>query len=71
MLWFSTTGESPPQFAGLYCDRQDGAYVLTFVHPGGSETATTFDDEDTMIGEAVRLHIELVGRGWRVLPRTT
>ena len=71
MLWFSNAGaQSSSQFIGLDCGRHEGAYVLTLVHPGGSETRTIFDDEDTMIGEAVGLHIELMRRGWRALPRT-
>ena len=72
MLWFSNAGaESPSRFGGLDCARQDGTYVLTLVHPGGSETRTICDDEDTMIGEAVGLHIELMRHGWRAFPRTT
>ncbi|MCZ6455668.1 MAG: hypothetical protein O6650_00285 [Actinobacteria bacterium] len=43
---------------------------MTVVDPDGSETRTTFDDEDAMTAEAVRIHLGLEHLGWRVLPRT-
>ena len=70
MLWFINEREDPSQRIGLDCRREDGAYVLTVVDPDGSETATKFNDEDTMIAEAVRIHLGLTHRGWRTLPRT-
>ena len=70
MVWFVNEREDRSQRIGLQCRRKDRAYVLTFVDPDGSETPTTFDDEDTMIAEAVRIHLGLVHRGWRALPRT-
>ena len=70
MLWFVNEREARSQCIGLDCRREDGAYVVIVVDPDGSETRTTFDDEDTMTAEAVRIHLGLVDRGWRVLPRT-
>jgi len=70
MLWFINEREDPSQCIGLHCRREDGAYVVTVVDPDGSETRTTFDDEDTMTAEAVRIHLGLVNRGWRALART-
>ena len=71
MVWFVNERAARSQRIGLHCRREDGAYVLTVADPDGSETRTTFDDEDTMIAEAVRIHLGLVNRGWRALPRTT
>ena len=68
MVWFVNEHEARSQRIGLHCRRANGAYVLTVVDPDGSETRTTFDDEDTMIAEAVRIHLGLVHRGWRPLP---
>ncbi len=70
MVWFVNEREDRSQRIGLHCHREDGAYVMTVVDLDGSETATTFDDEDAMTAEAVRIHLGLVNRGWRVLPRT-
>ena len=70
MVWFVNDREDPSQRVGLHCHRENGAYVVTIVDPDGSETATTFDDEDSMTTEAVRIHLGLVNRGWRALPRT-
>ena len=70
MVWFVNELEPEPQHIGLDCRQEDGTYVLTVVDPDGSATRTTFDDEDTMTAEAVRIHFGLVDRGWRVLPRT-
>ena len=70
MVWFVNECEDRPQRIGLECRREDGVYVLTVTGLGGSETSTTFDHEDTMIAEAVRIHLGLVHRGWRALPRT-
>ena len=70
MVWFVNEREDWSQRMGLQCRREDGAYVLTVVDPDGSETQTTFDDEDTMIAAAVRIHLGLVHRGWRALPST-
>ena len=70
MVWFVNEGEDPSQRIGLQCRREEGAYVLTVMDPDGSETRTTFDDEDAMIAETVRLHLELECRGGRALSRT-
>ncbi len=70
MLWFIDEREDPSQRTGLHCHQENGAYVVTVVDPDGSETRTTFDDEDSMTAEAVRIHLGLERRGWRALPRT-
>ena len=70
MVWFVNEGEDRSQRIGLHCRREDGVYVLTVVDPDGSETPTTFDDEDTMVADAMRIQLGLVRRGWRALPRT-
>ena len=70
MVWFVNEREARSKRIGLYCSREDGSYVLTVVNPDRSESRTTFDDEDTMIAEAVRIQLELVDRGWRALPST-
>ena len=70
MVWFVNECEDRLQRIGLQCRREDGICVLTVMNPDGSETPTTFDDADTMIAEAVRIHVDLVQRGWRALPRT-
>ena len=70
MLWFVNDRENRSQRIGLRCHRQNGAYVVTVVDPDGSETQTTFDNEDSMTAEAVRIHLGLEHRGWRALPRT-
>jgi len=70
MLWFIDEREDPSQRIGLHCHQEHGAYVVTVVDPDGSETRTAFDDEDSMTAEAVRIHLGLERRGWRVLPRT-
>ena len=62
MVWFVNERDARSQRIGLDCRREDGAYVLTVVDPDGSETRATFDDEDTMIVEAVRIHLGLVNR---------
>ncbi len=69
MVWFVNEREDPSQRIGLHCHRESGAYVVTVVDPDGSETQTRFDDEDAMTAEAVRIHLGLVNRGWRALPR--
>ena len=70
MVWFVNEREDRSQRIGLQCRREDGAYILTVIDPDGSETLTTFDDADTIIAEAVRIHLGLVHRGWQALPRT-
>ena len=70
MVWFVNEREAQSQRIGLDCHQQDGAFVLTVVDPDGSRTRTTFHDEDTITAEAVRLHLDLMKRGWRLLPRT-
>ena len=70
MVWFVNDREAESQRIGLHCRRENGAYVVTVVDPDGSETWTTFDDEESMAAEAVRIHLGLVNRGWRALPRT-
>ena len=70
MLWFVNEREDRAQRIGLRCHREHGAYVVTVVDPDGSETQTTFDNEDSMTAEAVRIHLGLEHRGWRALPRT-
>ncbi len=71
MLWFTKEREDRSHRVGLRCGRENGAYVLTVVDADGSETRTTFVDEDAMVAEAVRLQLDLESRGWRALPRTT
>ena len=71
MLWFVNACEDRSQPIGLHCRREDGFYALTVVDADGSETRTTFHDEDAMVAEAVRLQLDLESRGWRALPRTT
>ena len=34
---------------GLHCHRESGAYVVTVLDPDGSETRTTFDEEESMM----------------------
>ena len=70
MVWIVNEREDRSQRIGLHCRREDGVYVLTVVDPDGSETLTTFDDEDTMVAEAMRIQLGLEQRGWRALPRT-
>ncbi len=70
MVWFVNEREDRFRCIGLHCHRENGAYVVTVVDPDGSEIRTTFDGEDTMTAEAVRIHLGLVQRGWRALPRT-
>ena len=69
MVWFVNECEDRSQRIGLHCHRKNGAYVVTVVDPDGLETQTTFDDEDSMTAEAVRIHLGLERRGWRALPR--
>ena len=69
MLWFVNDHEAKSQRIGLDCHRENGAYVVTVVDSDGSENRTTFDDEDSMTAEAVRIHLGLEHRGWRALPR--
>jgi hypothetical protein len=69
MVWFVNEREARSRRIGLDCRREHEAYVLTVVDADGSETMTTFDDKDTMVAEAVRIHLGLVNRGWRALPR--
>ncbi len=70
MVWFVNEDESGSQRIGMQCGREGDAFVLTVVDANGAETRTTFDDEDTMIAAAVRMHLGLVDRGWRAGPRT-
>ncbi|MCH6587507.1 MAG: arylesterase [Proteobacteria bacterium] len=69
MLWFVNDHEAESQRIGLDCHRENGAYVVTVVDSDGSESRTTFDNEDSMTAEAVRIHLGLEHRGWRALPR--
>ena len=69
MLWFVNDHEAESQRIGLDCLREDGTYVVTVVNTDRSESRTTFDDENSMTAEAVRIHLELEHRGWRALPR--
>lgn len=70
MVWFVDECAAGSQHVGLNCCREGGRYILTVVDPGGVETRTTFDDEDAMIAEAVRLQLGLLDRGWRAQPRS-
>ena len=69
MVWFVNEHEAQGQI-GLACAREGEGYVLTVVGLDGAETRTTFDDEDTMIAESARMHLPLLDRGWRALPKT-
>ena len=71
MVWFVNNRENGSQRIELLCRRTGADYVLTVVEPDGSETKTTFDDEDTMLAEALQIHLRLENRGWRALPRTS
>ncbi len=68
MVWFTKVREDSPNRVELRCDRTQGAYLLTVVSADGSETRTTFDDEDDMIAQAVATQIDLESRGWSVAP---
>ena len=69
MLWFVNKREDRSQRIGLRCHRENGTYAVTVVDSDGSETQTTFDNEDSMTAEAVRIHLGLEHRGWQALPR--
>ena len=69
MLWFVNERADRSRRIGLRCHQENGTYVVTVVDPDGSETQTTFDNEDSMTAEAVRIHLGLEHRGWRALPR--
>ena len=70
MVWFVKEIEARSQRVGLDCRQEDRTFVLMVVDVDGAATWTTFDNEDTMTAEAVRIHLGLVERGWRALPRT-
>ena len=70
MVWFVSTRDRETKRIGLHCRHHGATYTLTIVNPNGSETTTTFVDEDSMIAKAVEIHLELVDDGWHALPRT-
>ena len=69
MVWFVNEREAEGRI-GLACTQEGEVYVLTVVDRDGAETRTTFDNEDTMIAESARMHLALLDRGWRAVPRT-
>jgi hypothetical protein len=71
MLWFTKKRADRFHRVGFDCGRKSGAYVLTVVDAEGSETVTTFLEEDAMVAEAVRLQLDLESRGWSALARST
>ena len=69
MVWFVNTRDRETKRIWLHCRHQGATYTLTLVNPNGSETTTTFVDEDSMIAKAVEIHFEHVDDGWQAPPR--
>ena len=64
MLWFSKALANPPQFMGVHYGRDVGRHVLFVMYPDGSQETEIFDDEAALVEGAMKLHDELIMRGW-------
>ncbi len=74
MLWFSKALARPPEFMGVHygrdVGRHVGRHVLLVMYPDGSQEAEIFDDEATLVEGAMKLHDELIMRGWWLCPES-
>lgn len=65
MMWFSNGLTSPTEFVGLHLGQDEGAFVLLVMYPDGSQATEIFNDEPTLVEGAIKLHDELIVRGWQ------
>ena len=68
MMWFSNPLVLPTQFIGVHVGQAEGTYVMLLMYPDGSQEAEAFDDEDALVEVAMKLHGELIIRGWQPWP---
>ncbi len=69
MMWFSNGLASPPQFVGVHLGQDEGAYVLVLMYADGSQATEISDDEATLVEVAIKLHHDLIIRGWQPWPQ--
>ena len=64
MLWFQNLRTTPTQFLGLSVEEDTGMLALRLLYPDGAQVTEPFSDREALIQRAVKLHEDLLKRGW-------